>query len=61
MGKIYVSNEQGVTTVLAPGTRFQTLATNKLNGRILASPAVSGKAIYLRTDRYLYCLEQNFE
>ena len=60
-GKIYVSNEQGVTTVLAPGTRFQTLATNKLNGRILASPAVSGKAIYLRTDRYLYCLEQNSE
>ena len=57
-GKIYFSSEQGVTTVLAPGTRFQKLATNKLDGRILASPAVSGKAIYLRTDRHLYCLER---
>ena len=54
--KIYFFNEQGVTTVLAPGTRFQNLATNKLDGRIMASPAVSGKAIYLRTDRHLYCL-----
>ena len=55
-GKIYFFNEEGVTTVLAPGARFQNLATNKLAGRIMASPAVSGKAIYLRTDRHLYCL-----
>ena len=57
-GKIYFFNEQGVTTVLASGTQFQNLATNKLAGRIMASPAVSGKAIYLRTDQHLYCLEQ---
>ena len=60
-GKIYVSNEQGVTTVLAPGTQFQILASNPLDGRIFASPAVSGKAIYLRTDRHLYCLEEKSE
>ena len=60
-GKIYFFNEQGITTVLAPGTRFQDLATNKLAGRIMASPAVSGKAIYLRTDHHLYCLARKSE
>lgn len=57
-GRIYLANEQGTTIVLAPGTRFQKLATNKLDGRILASPAVSGKAIYLRTEHHLYRIER---
>jgi len=57
-GRIYLANEQGATIVLAPGTQFRKLAINKLNGRILASPAVSGKAIYLRTDRHLYRIER---
>ena len=57
-GRIYFANEEGVTTVLAPGPRFRKLASNKLDGRIMASSAVSGKAIYLRTDRHLYRIEQ---
>ena len=57
-GRIYFANEEGVTTVLAPGPRFRKLASNKLDGRIMASPAVSGKAIYLRTDRHLYRIER---
>jgi len=56
-GKIYLLNEDGATVVLAPGKRFQKLATNKLEGRTLASLAVSGRAIYLRTDRHLYRIE----
>ena len=57
-GRIYFPNEEGVTTVLAPGPRFRKLASNKLNGRIMASPAVSGKAIYLRPDHHLYRIER---
>jgi hypothetical protein len=45
--------------VLAPGRGFRKLATNKLDGRIMASPAISGTAIYLRTDRHLYCIDRS--
>jgi outer membrane protein assembly factor BamB len=31
-GRIYFLSEEGVATVLAPGTQFQKLATNTLDG-----------------------------
>ncbi|MED5399533.1 MAG: PQQ-binding-like beta-propeller repeat protein, partial [Planctomycetota bacterium] len=58
-GRIYFFSEEGITTVLAPGRRFQKLATNKLEGRIMASPAVSGSAIFLRTQRNLYSIARS--
>jgi outer membrane protein assembly factor BamB len=57
-GRIYLTNETGVTTVIAPGTKFKELATNPLEGNTLASLAVAGKAIYLRTDSHLYRIEE---
>ena len=57
-GRIYFPSEEGVTTVIAPGHRFRKLATNKLDGRIMASLAISGTAIYLRTQRHLYRIER---
>ena len=53
-GRIYFLNEQGVTNVLAPGKKFRKLATNSLDGLTLASPAVSGGSIYLRSSNQLY-------
>ena len=53
-GRIYIPAEQGVTTVIAPGRTFRRLATNALDGGLLASMAVSGGAIFLRTDSHLY-------
>ena len=44
--------------VIEAGTRFRELARNKLQGRIMASPAVAGAAIFLRTDTHLYRIEQ---
>jgi outer membrane protein assembly factor BamB len=57
-GRIYFLNEEGTTVVVAAGRRFRKLAVNRLEGRTLASPAVAGKAIYLRTDSHLYRIEQ---
>ena len=48
----------GVATVIAPGTRFQKLAVNTLDGATLASPAVSGGSIYLRSHSHLYRIAQ---
>lgn len=57
-GRIYFLNEEGETTVIASGTQFQKLATNKLDGATLASIAVSGGALFIRTGENLYRLEQ---
>ena len=53
-GRIYFLNEDGATTVVAPGTRFRTLATNALEGMTLASPAVSNGSLFIRTASHLY-------
>ena len=55
-GRIYFLAEQGVTTVIAPGREFRRLAANTLDGGLLASMAVSGGSLYLRTDSHLYRL-----
>jgi outer membrane protein assembly factor BamB len=57
-GKIYVTSDTAATTVLAPGRAFQPLATNDLNERTQASPAVSHGAIFLRTEKNLYCVRR---
>lgn len=57
-GRIYFLDENGVTTVLAPGPEFKELAKNSLEGRTLASIAVAGKAMFLRTDTHLYRIEK---
>jgi outer membrane protein assembly factor BamB len=54
-GKIYATNEDGTTTVFKAGDTFEILAVNKLNDYTLASPAVAGEHIFLRTANYLYC------
>lgn len=48
-GKIYIASEDGDVYVLKAGPTFQALATNSMGESILASPAVSGGVIYIRT------------
>jgi outer membrane protein assembly factor BamB len=52
-GKIYLLSEDGQTIVLAAGSTAappRVLARNRLNARQLASPAVAGGRIFIRTD-----------
>ena len=56
-GRLYFFNQQGKTTVLKPGRTHQVLATNRLDAGFMASPAVSGKALFLRTRTHLYRIE----
>lgn len=56
-GRIYICSEEGRTSVLAPGKNFKLLATNELDGQLMASPAAAGQALYLRTINYLYRIE----
>ena len=56
-GRIYFLNEAGETTVIEPGREYKQLAKNLVEGQTLASYAVGGHAIYLRTDTHLYRIE----
>ena len=55
-GKVYISNDAGLTHVLRAGRRFEVLSRNELKEEILASPAVAGNALLLRTGKHLYCI-----
>jgi hypothetical protein len=57
-GKIYLLDEEGKTTVIAPGKKYEVLATNTLEGRTLATPAMVDQAVFLRTDSHLYRIEK---
>jgi outer membrane protein assembly factor BamB len=54
--RLYCAAESGAVYVLAAGEKFAVLATNRLEGGILASPAVIDGRVYLRTTTALYCL-----
>ncbi len=56
-GHIYCFSEEGKTTVLAASDRFTKLAENQLEDGFMASPAVAGKALFLRTKTSLYRIE----
>lgn len=58
-GKIYFHSREGVTTVLKAGTTFEILSENKLDGSLMASAAVDGEALILRTDKAIYKIEHN--
>jgi outer membrane protein assembly factor BamB len=56
-GRVYVVDREGTTVVLKAGDKLEVLATNRLNDPIDASPAVVGKQLFLRGQKYLYCVE----
>lgn len=56
-GRLYFCNENGQTTVIAAGREFQVLAENVLGDGFMASPAIAGKALYLRSKSALYRIE----
>ena len=56
-GKIYFFGQNGKATVVEAGPKFNILAENKLDEGLMASPAVSGDALYLRTIKSLYCIK----
>jgi outer membrane protein assembly factor BamB len=55
-GKVYVTSEDGVTTVIEAGPNFKILAENDLAGYTLSTPALSDGQIFIRTDKCLYCI-----
>jgi outer membrane protein assembly factor BamB len=56
-GKVYLASEQGVVTVLSAGRDWSLLSSHDFAERIMATPAINGGRIYIRTDDAMYCFE----
>ncbi|HVH29709.1 MAG TPA: PQQ-binding-like beta-propeller repeat protein [Vicinamibacterales bacterium] len=57
-GKIYITDEDGVTSVVQAGPKFALVAENDLGEYTLSSPAVSDGQIFIRTESFLYAIGQ---
>jgi outer membrane protein assembly factor BamB len=55
-GKIYITNEDGITSVVKAGPAFEVLAENDFDDYTLSSPAISDGQIFIRTAKALWCI-----
>jgi outer membrane protein assembly factor BamB len=58
-GRIYVVSEPGVVSVLKAGDTFAVMSENDLAERTMATPAIAGNTLYVRTDRHLFAFRNN--
>ncbi len=55
-GRIYVTDRNGKTLVMSDDAEPKALTLNKLDDRFSASAALVGDAIFLRGEKFLYCI-----
>lgn len=56
-GKLYIPTEDGDVVVVKMGDKYEVLATNSLTDQMfIATPAVAGGSMYLRSTEALYCI-----
>lgn len=58
-GKIYITSEDGVTSVYRAGPKFERLAENRLDDYTLSSIAVKNGQLFLRTAGWLWAIGQS--
>ena len=57
-GKVFCLSEDGETFVVQAGKEFKVVRRNKLGEMALATPALAGGSLFVRTRGKLYCLRQ---
>jgi outer membrane protein assembly factor BamB len=55
-GKLYITNEDGLTSVVRAGPKFEILAENNFDDYTLSSPAISDGQIFIRTTGALWAI-----
>ncbi len=55
-GHVYVTGRAGTTLVLKPESTLSVVSSNSLDERFDSSPAIAGDELYLRGERFLYCI-----
>jgi outer membrane protein assembly factor BamB len=57
-GKVFCLSEDGDTVVVQAGPTFKVLGKNRLDEMCLATPAIAGGSLFVRTQSALYCLRE---
>jgi outer membrane protein assembly factor BamB len=55
--KVYFQNEEGDTVIVKASAKYEMIGKNSLGERTLASPAAVDGALFIRTDKNLYRIE----
>ena len=55
-GKIYALDEEGKATVVAAKPAYELISSNDMGERCMASPAISGGQLFIRSDENLFCI-----
>ncbi len=55
-GRVYFTDDDGVTFVLAASPEFEVVARNPIGEHCYSSPAFSDGEIFLRGERHLFCI-----
>jgi len=58
-GRVYLPGRNGKCLVFKKSTELEILAVNQLDDIFSASPAIVGREIFLRGNKYLYCIAEN--
>src|SRR5262249_5490807 len=54
--RLYITNEDGDTFVLAKGSEYKLLGENDIGETVMASAAISGNVLYVRGRNHLYAI-----
>jgi outer membrane protein assembly factor BamB len=54
--RVYITNEDGHTFVLAKGAAYKLLGENELGETVMATAAISGDVLYLRGRKHLFAI-----
>lgn len=56
-GKVYLTGEEGVVTVVSAEKDFPVMATNDMGESCMATPAITGRTLLLRCRKHLWAIE----
>ena len=54
--RLYLTNEEGRTYVLALGAEYKVLAENEVSETVMATPAISDGVLYIRGRKHLFAV-----
>ena len=55
---LFALSEDGDTYVIPAGDTFEVRHVNSLNEMCMATPAMAGSKLFIRTLEHLYCIEE---
>ena len=56
--RVYLASQNGIMLVIKHSDTYEVLASNKLDDRFDASPAIVGNELILKGKEYIYCIAQ---